>query len=125
MFQIILKEFNEAYKLIKEAGFTNINVDLMLALPNQTIKDLKESLNQVINLNPTHISVYSLILEEGTKLEGLVNEKKLVLPSEDTERKMYWKTKEILEENGFIHYEISNFAKPGYEYKIFKYRKLR
>lgn len=111
------KQFEEAYNLVKQAGFTNINVDLMLALPNQTIKDLEESLKQVISLNPTHISVYSLILEEGTKLEDLINRKALELPSEDIERQMYWKTKHLLEENGYIHYEISNFAKENYKSK--------
>lgn len=109
------KQFEEAYNLVKQEGFTNINVDLMLALPNQTIKDLEESLKQVISLNPTHISVYSLILEEGTKLEDLINRKVLELPSEDIERQMYWKTKHLLEENGYIHYEISNFAKENYK----------
>lgn len=111
------KQFEEAYNLVKQEGFTNINVDLMLALPNQTIKDLEESLKQVISLNPTHISVYSLILEEETKLEDLINRKVLELPSEDIERQMYWKTKHLLEENGYIHYEISNFAKENYKSK--------
>ena len=104
------KQFEETYKLIQQVGFTNINVDLMLALPNQTLEDLDRSLKQVMNLKPTHISVYSLILEEGTKLEDLINKKVLDLPSDDIERKMYWKTKEVLESNGYIHYEISNFA---------------
>lgn len=111
------KQFEETYDLVQKAGFTNINVDLMLALPNQTLEDLKISLNKIINLNPTHISVYSLILEEGTKLEDLINRKVLELPSEDIERQMYWKTKHLLEENGYIHYEISNFAKENYKSK--------
>lgn len=111
------KQFKEAYNLVKQTGFTNINIDLMLGLPNQTLEDLKTSLDQVISLKPTHISLYSLILEEGTKLEELINSNKLELPLEEIEREMYWKTKEILEENGYIHYEISNFAKKGYESK--------
>lgn len=109
------EQFKEAYNLVKQAGFTNINIDLMLGLPNQTIDDLEKSLNDVIALKPTHISLYSLILEEGTKLEELINSNKLKLPSEDVERQMYWKTKEILEKDGYTHYEISNFAKIGYE----------
>lgn len=109
------KQFKDAYNLVKQTGFTNINIDLMLALPNQTLEDLDESLKKVIDLNPTHISVYSLILEENTKLEELINKKILELPSDDTERQMYWKTKEVLEKNGYMHYEISNFAKQGYE----------
>lgn len=108
-------QFKEAYNLVNKAGFTNVNIDLMLGLPNQSLKDLEESLNEVIALKPTHISIYSLILEEGTKLEELINKKVLELPTEDLERQMYWKTKNILEENGYIHYEISNFARKGYE----------
>ena len=86
----------------------------MLGLPNQTLEILKDSVSKVIKLNPEHISVYSLILEEGTVLQKLVESKRQELPSEDTERKMYWDTKKMLEENGYIHYEISNFAKEGY-----------
>lgn len=111
------EEFEKCYKTAEKVGFTNINVDLMLALPEQTIEDLKESLNKVIKLGPKHISLYSLILEEGTKLEKMVNENKVKLPEDELERTMYWKTKHILEKNGYNHYEISNFAKKGYESK--------
>lgn len=89
----------------------------MLALPNQTTQILKQSLEEVIKLSPEHISLYSLILEEGTMLSKLVEQERLTLPKEETERKMYWETKKILEENGYIHYEISNFAKAGYASK--------
>lgn len=78
-------------------GFKNINVDLMLGLPNQTLEDIEKSVNDVINLNPEHISIYSLILEDGTKLEEMVRNSKLEMIDEDIERKMYWKTKETLE----------------------------
>ena len=111
------EEFLNCYKIVKKIGIDNINVDLMLGLPNQTLEDLKESLIEVINLKPNHISLYSLILEENTKLEKMVNRKELDLPSEDIERNMYWETKKILEQNGYIHYEISNFSKKGYESK--------
>ncbi len=111
------EQFKETYELVKNENFENINVDLMLALPNQTLEDLEESLKDVIKLNPTHISVYSLILEEKTKMYEMVNKKEVELPSEDLERQMYWKTKEMLEKAGFVHYEISNFAKKGYESK--------
>ncbi len=111
------EEFEKCYKTAEKVGFTNINVDLMLALPEQTIEDLKESLNKVIKLGPKHISLYSLILEEGTKLEKMVNENKVKLPEDELERTMYWETKHILEKNGYNHYEISNFAKKGYESK--------
>lgn len=86
----------------------------MLGLPNQTLEDLKESLGKVISLNPEHISVYSLILEEGTKLEEMIRNEKLKMIDEYLERKMYWETKKILENNGYVHYEISNFAKTGF-----------
>lgn len=109
------EEFLSTYNIARKIGIKNINVDLMLALPNQTIKDLEESINKIIELSPEHISVYSLILEEGTKLEKLVNEGKLELPTDEEEREMYWKTKNKLEEKGYIHYEISNFAKKSYE----------
>lgn len=111
------KEFLNTYKLARKVGFKNINIDLMLALPNQTIEDLSLSLENVISLKPEHISVYSLILEEGTILEKLVEENKLKLSSEETERQMYWMIKEKLEQNEYIHYEISNFSKKGFESK--------
>lgn len=111
------EQFLETYKLAKEVGFENINVDLMLALPNQTMEDLQESVEQVIQLNPKHISVYSLILEEGTVLNEQVRNNIITLPDEEIERKMYWQVKNMLERSGYIHYEISNFAKKGYESK--------
>jgi oxygen-independent coproporphyrinogen-3 oxidase len=101
----------KVYKNAEMIGFKNINVDLMLGLPNQSLDVLKKSLSNVINLEPEHISIYSLILEEGTKLEKMIGEGKLKMIEEDLERKMYWETKKMLEENGFVHYEISNFAK--------------
>ena len=89
----------------------------MIGLPNQSIADIKSSLEKIINLNPEHISVYSLILEEGTKLYKKYENKDIELPDEELERNMYWYVKNILENNGYIHYEISNFSKPGYESK--------
>lgn len=111
------QEFLDTYHLAREIGFQNINVDLMLGLPNQTLQEMQNSVEEVIGLEPEHISLYSLIVEEGTKLEKQLTEKVLVLPEELIEREMYWKTKELLEGNGYIHYEISNFAKPGYASK--------
>lgn len=105
------KEFLDTYNYAKNVGFKNINVDLMLGLPNQTLEDIEETLKIVISLEPKHISLYSLILEEGTKLEARVRSGKLKMIDEDLERKMYHKTKKILQENGYMHYEISNFAK--------------
>ena len=89
----------------------------MLALPTQTMDELMTSVNEVIKLNPNHISLYSLIVEEGTPLSKKVENGEYELLPEDMERKMYWKTKELLEKNGYNHYEISNFSKPGYESK--------
>ena len=108
-------DFLQTYNMAREVGFKNINVDLMLALPGQTVPKLKQGLKQIIALKPEHISLYSLILEEGTVLNKKVQNKEIELPDEDDERKMYWETKRILEEAGYIHYEISNFAKQGYE----------
>ena len=109
------EEFLNIYSLAREVGFNNINVDLMLGLPGQTIEILEESVRKIIKLDPEHISIYSLILEENTKMWDMINKGILKLPSEDIERKMYWKVKNMLESNGYIHYEISNFAKKGYE----------
>ena len=111
------EEFLEVYKLAREIGFKNINVDLMLALPTQTMDELVSSLIKVINLNPEHVSLYSLILEEGTLLEKEITSGVLSLLPEEMERKMYWKTKRLLEKNKYKHYEISNFSKNGFKSK--------
>ena len=110
-------EFLETYNMARKVGFKNINVDLMLGLPNQTINDLSNSINEIIKLNPEHISIYSLILEENTVLYNLVEQGKLTLPTDELERNMYWYVKNKLELNNYNHYEISNFAKEGYESK--------
>ena len=111
------KQFLETYKMAKKVGFKNINVDLMLGLPNQRIKDLKESLEQILKLKPKHVSVYSLIVEDGTPIANKIEKGELQLPDEELERNMYWFVKNTLELNGYKHYEISNFAKKGYESK--------
>lgn len=111
------QEFLDTYYLARQVGFENINIDLMLGLPNQTLQEIQNSVEEVIGLEPEHISVYSLIVEEGTKLEKQIQSGELTLPDETLEREMYWKTKQLLEENGYIHYEISNFAKKGYQSK--------
>ena len=111
------QDFLNTYKLLKQVGFENINVDLMIGLPNQHIKDLKESLEKIVDLNPTHISVYSLIVEEGTPINNLLEKGKIELPDEEQERRMYWYVKDFLEFKGYNHYEISNFSKKGKESK--------
>ena len=104
------EEFLKSYELARKAGFENINVDLMSALPGQDLHSWKTTLRKVLMLKPEHISAYSLIVEPGTPFA----EQKLDLPDEDTEREMYARTAEILAEYGFFQYEISNYAKPGF-----------
>ena len=102
----------------REAGFTNISLDLMSALPNQSFEDYKDNVEAILALNPEHISSYSLIVEEGTPFyvqyaEGAPKESEL--PDEETDRAMYAYTKERLVQAGYQRYEISNYAKPGFE----------
>jgi oxygen-independent coproporphyrinogen-3 oxidase len=111
------EQFLETYKLARKVGFKNINIDLMIALPEQTVNGLENDLKKIIELNPEHISLYSLILEEGTVMYDKFKNREIELPNDDDERKMYWTTKEILEKNGYIHYEISNYARPTFESK--------
>lgn len=108
--------FLESFYLARSCGFDNINVDLISAIPNQTVESWEESLNRIIELNPEHISAYSLIIEEGTPFfetygEGAPGE--ALLPSEEDERRMYQRTEELLREAGYYRYEISNYAKNG------------
>ena len=106
------QDFKNTYKFAREVGFNNINVDLMIGLPNQKIEDVKSSLNELINLKPEHISVYSLIVEPETQMEKLIEENKLELPSEEAERTQYHYVKNTLELARYEHYEISNFSLP-------------
>lgn len=113
-------DFLNTYKMAREVGFKNINVDLMIGLPNQKILDVKNSLEKIIKLEPeppNHISVYSLIVEENTPIEKMLESGELELPDEELERNMYWYVKNFLELNGYKHYEISNFSKLGNESK--------
>ena len=103
-------QFLESFQMAREAGFSNINVDLMFAIPGQTGEAWRQHLYQVAELNPEHISAYSLIIEEGTPFA----EQNLDLPDEDTEYQMYEDTAGILAEYGYQQYEISNYAKDGY-----------
>lgn len=105
----------ESFFAAREAGFNNISLDLMFGLPNQTLKDAEDTLDQFIKMNPEHISAYSLKVEENTAFGALQKQGKLILPSEDKEREMYYLVKDKLKSAGYIHYEISNFAKSGYE----------
>ena len=104
------EEFLESYRLARQAGFSNINVDLMFAIPGQTCEGWLRNLRTVAELEPEHISAYSLIVEEGTPFA----DRELDLPDEDTEYRMYEDTAAVLAEYGYRQYEISNYAKPGY-----------
>lgn len=110
-----IEEFKANYKRVRELGIENINIDIMFGLPNQSLQDYKETLEDIVKLNPEHISAYSLIIEEGTYFYKLYEEDKLNIPNEDDERRMYEITKEILEDNNYKQYEISNYAKEGRE----------
>lgn len=109
------EKFLEIYAFARNAGFDNINVDLMSALPFQTQSEWEETLRKVVSLvpKPEHISAYSLIIEEGTQFYEI--EEDLSLPKEEADRQMYWRTKELLEREGYLRYEISNYALPGKE----------
>ena len=110
------EQFLDTYYGVRAAGFTNVNVDLMSALPGQTLQDWEETLHRIVGLSPRpeHISAYSLIVEEGTLFFDMYQRGELELPDEDTEREMYWKTAKILKEAGYGQYEISNYALDGF-----------
>lgn len=111
----LAEDVKSAVILLKNNGITDINIDLMYAIPSQTLDSFSRSLDYAISLSPTHISCYSLILEPDTKLYDLYNQGLLELPSEDTDIAMYEMAIKKLREAGYIQYEISNFSKPGYE----------
>lgn len=111
------EEFLETYKLAREAGFTNINLDLMSSLPGQTKEEWEEELYKAIELNTEHLSVYQLIIEEGTPFYEKYDAHPELLPDEEESRTIYENTRRILEENGYAQYEISNYAKPQKECK--------
>lgn len=111
------EEFIITYAHAREVKFKNINVDLMINLPGQTLEDVKDGIKRIINLKPEHISVYSLIVEENTPLKTLLDMHCFELSSDEVERQMYWCVKNALEKHKYYQYEISNFSKPGYESK--------
>lgn len=107
----------KSFNLARKCGFDNINIDLMYALPMQTEESLLDTLNKVITLAPEHISAYSLILEERTKLFDMYEQGKIVLPNDDKAYSLHRKCIEYLTQNGYSRYEISNYAKSGRECK--------
>ena len=106
------EDFVAVYSSARDAGFTNISVDIMYGIPSQTKESLLETLSRVISLSPEHISLYSLILEEGTPIYE--NADSLAIPDDDTVFEMYSLVNSTLRENGYLHYEISNYARPGF-----------
>ena len=110
------QQFLDTYREAREAGFVNINVDVMSALPEQSIESYQKTLHKILALSPApeHISAYSLILEDGTALYHQVRQGMLKLPDEETDRDMYRDTKRILGQAGYRRYEISNYAKEGF-----------
>ncbi|HEY5537434.1 MAG TPA: radical SAM family heme chaperone HemW [Acetobacterium sp.] len=108
-------DFITSMGLLKEAGFENISVDVMYGLPGQSVKDVVETLEALMAFSPTHLSCYSLILEEGTAMTKREAQGEIVLPDEDVEREMHWEIDGFLRSQGYEHYEISSFGKPGYE----------
>ncbi|OQA92489.1 MAG: Oxygen-independent coproporphyrinogen-III oxidase 1 [Elusimicrobia bacterium ADurb.Bin231] len=105
-----VRDFLRAYRLARETGFQNINIDLIFGIPGQSLDDFKDTLNKAISLSPEHISAYSLSIETGTEfyLRGMEKD-------EETDAAMYEYVIKFLKDNGYSHYEISNFSKPGFE----------
>jgi len=106
------KEIIDSYYLARKAGFNNINIDIMFALPDQTIEDLQVTIKKAVSLKPDHLSLYNLTVKPGTEYYKEYKRGKLKLPTEDEEFDMYNWAINYLEENGFEHYEIANFARP-------------
>ena len=109
------EEFLQSYELARQEGFKNISVDLISSLPGQTLESWKEELQEIVRLNPEHVSVYQLILEEGTPFYETYADHPELLPDEEVSREIYLSTGRILSEAGYEQYEISNYAKPGQE----------
>lgn len=107
-------QVEESVSLARAAGFDNLNLDLMLGLPGQTLEDMRETLSAALSLSPTHLSCYGLIVEEGTVMRQKVDSGQWALPEEEDERAMYELCRETLAAHGFLQYEISNFALPGF-----------
>lgn len=110
-----MKEFTENFRAARKAGFDNVNVDLMFALPGQTSAEWRETLEEIIALSPEHISAYSLTPAESTLLFVQIENGDVILPDDKTDRDMYHTACRVLAEAGYNHYEISNFAKPKRE----------
>ena len=106
-------DFTESVNRARAAGFTSINADIMFGLPEQTLADVEETVNRLLQLPIDHVSFYSLSLEDGTPLKSVCESSPGLLPDDETERQQYHRIIQLLESAGFIHYEISNSARPG------------
>ena len=109
------REFAAAVDSCRQAGFENINFDLIYGIPGQTMRDWQETLDVILDNSPRHISAYCLKIEPDTPLHREVTSGYLVPCDEDTQLEMYWYTIKLLADRGYVHYEISNFALPGME----------
>ncbi len=111
------EEFINSVKMAQAAGFRNINADIIFGIPGQTLKDWMDTLNVLTELGITHISAYDLKIEDGTKFGDLKAAGKLIEMDDELDREMYHYAIDILREKGYNHYELSNFAKEGYQCK--------
>ncbi len=109
------EDFITSIELAKKAGFSNINVDVIFGIPGQTMENWKETLKVLVDLGITHISAYSLKVEEGTKFGNMLENGELIQMKDELDRDMYHYAIDYLKQNGFNQYELSNFAKEGYE----------
>ena len=112
-----VEEFHHSFRIAREHGFDNINIDLIFALPQQTMGEWQHTLSKTISLEPEHISAYNLIMEESTPFFDWWKSGELILPSDDIETDMYQYTIETLTSHGYTHYEICNYAKPNRKVK--------
>lgn len=108
-------DFYTSYELLIEAEIYNINIDLILGLPDQEEEDIIKDLKILTDLNIPHISYYGLIIEDGTAMKDMYIKKEITIPEEDIERRMYHSAVKFLKKKGYIHYEISNFALPNFQ----------
>lgn len=109
------EEFVKSFNLSRKLGFSNINIDLMFAIPHQTISSFENTVEEVIKLSPEHISLYGLIIEENTRIYNLYKNNPDIFPTDEYYNKMYELACEKLHRSGYIQYEISNFSKKGFE----------
>ena len=109
------QDIHASFQLLRKSGFSNISLDLMISLPEETLEDVRHSLNQVLKLDPEHLSLYELTIEQKTVFGSLFNKGKLDLPDEDLQVQMLSIARDTLQKQGFVHYELLSYAKPGFE----------